>query len=1057
MRRMSLFVCLCFLLPIYAWSVSDNKAKQIADINFENGTVSDNLGNVIAETLNGASVISDDIRQGKVLSFDADLKGCLQLKGDILSDEMTISFFGKREDIDPNANWRMFLALYADDGSNIYLTPKTTWGNDSYIVIDNKPYSTYRSIAREPLGNNQWYHFALVFKGIQVKYYVNGKLSGELETLLNLSDFNISKIFLGCNPETSYSMSGRIDNIKIYHTALAVNQIAALAEDKELPEPSVSEDGEIAYARFSFETGLEDDMKNIESSSLNVERTKNNVRGYVADIKSDSRMSLQIGDLMKEELSFSFVYFKDLFKEEDVGKVLVRFQGQNNDEALLLVSQITSGQAVFEFKIREDGIVRTTGKMATIPLYSGKWNSISLVQVFSAGGSPYYRIYLNGALGKQIAGYTNKENPFSQIDFGCGENTCTGLLDEITLERSSLTSDEIRDWDAEFCDFSEFTVCVDQKKQTIRNFGASDGWSTQFIGKYFPENKKEHLAELLFSCDTLSNGTPKGIGLSAWRFNIGAGTSEQGAASRISDETRRTECFLNPDMTTYDWTKQAGQQWFLEKAVKTYNVPDIIGWQNSPPVYYTVRGLGFREYGDAKSTILKREHFNDFGKFLVDVVSHFKEQGINFKYISPLNEPQWEWNATSDGGVVSQEGTPWTNQEVSDVVKAIDAEFVKRGIDTKLFITEAGSINYLLKESTGDYANQLYNFWDDRSELKIKDLLSVSSYVSSHSYWTDASATDIVEKRNALRDQIEETDPELEYWQTEYSLLGNGYKAIHSGGSSRTLSPMECGISLARIIHNDLVEADCSGWQWWTTFEKDASSGNEERFALIRYILNNQQTDGVYRPTKLLYALGNFSRFIRPGMKRVDVMRLDGLSAADAIANQMVSAYIDEINHELVIVVINASTQSRSIRMNISGLSNNMGITHFTPYITTNNLNDALRRGSDIAVTENYTMPATSIVTFVGKIKDLSDTGIIESVSDSRITVYPNPAKDQVTIRSEVPVNKISLIDLNGKIIYSSNPDSEIAVLPLNGLYKGVYVLKLNTGEETEIQKLIVK
>ena len=43
MRRMSLFVCLCFLLPIYAWSVSDNKAKQISDINFENGTVSEDV------------------------------------------------------------------------------------------------------------------------------------------------------------------------------------------------------------------------------------------------------------------------------------------------------------------------------------------------------------------------------------------------------------------------------------------------------------------------------------------------------------------------------------------------------------------------------------------------------------------------------------------------------------------------------------------------------------------------------------------------------------------------------------------------------------------------------------------------------------------------------------------------------------------------------------------------------------------------------------------------------------------------------------------------------
>lgn len=1057
MKRTILFICLSYLLPVCVWSTVDNKAKPIADINFEDGTVSDCLGNVVADALNGASVVSDDMRQGKVLYFDADSKGCLQLKGDVLSDEMTISFFGKREDIDPNANWRMFLALYADDGSNIYLTPKTSWGNDSYIVIDNKPYSTYRSIAGEPLENNQWYHFALVFKGIQVKYYVNGKLSGELETLLNLSDFNISKCFLGCNPETSYSMSGRIDNIKIYHTALAVNQIAALAEDKELPEPSVSEGGETAYARFSFETGLEDDMKNIESSSLNVERTKDNVRGYVADIKSDSRMSLQIGDLMKEELSFSFVYFKDLFKEEDAGKVLVRFQGQNNDEALLLVSQITSGQAVFEFQIREDGVSRTTGKMATVPLYSGKWNSISLVQVFSAGGSPYYRIYINGVLGKQIAGYTKKENPFSRIDFGCGENTCTGLLDEITLEQRSLSLAEVQDWSAEFCDFTEFTIYTDQIRQTIRNFGASDGWSTQFIGKYFPDSKKEHLAELLFSCDTLSNGTPKGIGLSSWRFNIGAGTSEQGEESRISDETRRTECFLNPDMTTYDWTKQAGQRWFLEKAVKTYNVPDIIGWQNSPPVYYTVKGLGFREYGDAKSTILKREHFGDFGKFLADVVSHFKEEGINFKYISPLNEPQWEWNATSVGGVVSQEGSPWTNQEVSDVVKAIDIEFVKRNIDTKLFITEAGSMNYLLKESSGDYANQLYNFWNDRSALKIKDLPSVSSYVSSHSYWTDASATDIVEKRNALRDQIEETDPELEYWQTEYSLLGNGYKAVHNGGASRTLSPMECGISLARIIHNDLVEADCSGWQWWTTFEKDASSGNEERFALIRYILNSQRTDGVYRPTKLLYALGNFSRFIRPGMKRIDVVRSDNMSAVDAIANQMVSAYINEEKQELVIVAINASTHSRSIRINVAGLADNMGITHFTPYITTNNPDDALRRGEDITATENYTMPATSIVTFVGKIKDLTDAGMIESVIDSRISAYPNPAKDQITIRSEIPLDEISVIDLNGKIIYSVNPYSKISVLSLNNLYKGIYILKLNTGRRVEIQKLIIK
>jgi len=58
--------------------------------------------------------------------------------------------------------------------------------------------------------------------------------------------------------------------------------------------------------------------------------------------------------------------------------------------------------------------------------------------------------------------------------------------------------------------------------QAIDNFGASDAWSCQFIGGW-PEAKKNSIADMLFSMDTLKDGAPKGIGLSLWRFNIGAG------------------------------------------------------------------------------------------------------------------------------------------------------------------------------------------------------------------------------------------------------------------------------------------------------------------------------------------------------------------------------------------------------------------------------------------------------------------------------------------------------------------------------------------------------
>jgi hypothetical protein len=72
--------------------------------------------------------------------------------------------------------------------------------------------------------------------------------------------------------------------------------------------------------------------------------------------------------------------------------------------------------------------------------------------------------------------------------------------------------------------------------QTMHSFGASDCWSMQMVGKYYPIEKREKIAELLFSQEMDKSGNPKGIGLSMWRFNIGAGSTEQGIKSMITNE-----------------------------------------------------------------------------------------------------------------------------------------------------------------------------------------------------------------------------------------------------------------------------------------------------------------------------------------------------------------------------------------------------------------------------------------------------------------------------------------------------------------------------------------
>src|SRR6185503_1377987 len=55
--------------------------------------------------------------------------------------------------------------------------------------------------------------------------------------------------------------------------------------------------------------------------------------------------------------------------------------------------------------------------------------------------------------------------------------------------------------------------------QTIDGFGASDAWQCQFVGENWPLDKRDHIADLLFSRDVDPQGNPKGIGLSIWRFN----------------------------------------------------------------------------------------------------------------------------------------------------------------------------------------------------------------------------------------------------------------------------------------------------------------------------------------------------------------------------------------------------------------------------------------------------------------------------------------------------------------------------------------------------------
>lgn len=440
------------------------------------------------------------------------------------------------------------------------------------------------------------------------------------------------------------------------------------------------------------------------------------------------------------------------------------------------------------------------------------------------------------------------------------------------------------------------TLNIDLSKthQTVNNFGASDAWSCQFIG-HWPEEKKNKIADLLFSMDTLKDGSPKGIALSTWRFNIGAGSAEQGLQSGIKDEWRRAESFLNAD-GTYNWEKQSGQMWFLQ-AAKKRGVKQFVGFFNSPPIRFTVNRKAFADNG---KTNISPEKYDAFAKYISNVVKGVKQvSGVKLNYISPVNEPQWGW---SDGG---QEGCPYNNSEIAGLVRAINKAFTQDHISSDILIAEAGSIKYLFSPADKpDKGSQINDFFETGSLNFIGDLKRLSRNIAAHSYFTTSPLASAVRTRETLVEALNSV-PGLNFWQSEYCILGDNAGEID--GNKRDLG-IDAALYLAKVIHTDLTTANATGWQWWT-----AVSAYDYKDGLV-YVDKNK-TNGNFYPSKMLWAMGNYSRFIRPGYVRTDV----AISADQTLSkNLFVSTFKNGKN--VITVIINDNTDNVSVKIGNSNI-----------------------------------------------------------------------------------------------------------------------------------------
>lgn len=359
-----------------------------------------------------------------------------------------------------------------------------------------------------------------------------------------------------------------------------------------------------------------------------------------------------------------------------------------------------------------------------------------------------------------------------------------------------------------------FHVDTSLRHQRIEGFGASGAWWAQNLGTW-SRTRRQQVARLLFS-------RKDGIGLSQYRYNIGGGIDET-----ITDPWRTAETF-ETGPGTYDWTRDAGARWFL-RAAADHGVKDFVAFVNSPPRRLTANG---HTYGAPGTSNLPRENYDQFTRYLLDIVRHFREQeGIRFTWISPINEPQWGWDAPG------QEGCHYEPDEVRDLTRRVIEGFSGSRLGTKVSAPESGEYKALYSEQ--EYVSTLLA--DPVIDRELGE-------IAVHSYWS-------TDEQRALAAEHMRSHPDHHLAMTEWCEMVNGRD-----------SGMDSALVLARTVHSDLTIANAVSWQYWIAVSRyDYHDG----LLYTDYVAPGDEE--TIEETKRLWALGNFSRFVRPGAERVEV------------------------------------------------------------------------------------------------------------------------------------------------------------------------------------------
>ena len=475
--------------------------------------------------------------------------------------------------------------------------------------------------------------------------------------------------------------------------------------------------------------------------------------------------------------------------------------------------------------------------------------------------SAYYQSNYNGVADVLVDGYVNAK------DFK--------LITEV-MDRQDLTN-------------KQTVINESTTYQTMEGFGASSAWWAQDTGSW--ENIDD-ITALLYNKET-------GIGLDIYRYNLGAGSNDD---PQLYEVGKRARCFLQAD-GTYNWNNDPGAMATLASVKR--NNPDlkVTLFCNSAPVSMTDNGKAYCSTGATSN--LSESKYQAFSDYVVTCTEHFLDEGYNVTEVSPINEPEWGWAAWQNGDgsySMNQEGCHWEPAAARTFynnyfIPAITSNSRLNG-NVEVSVWESGQLNH--SEFWNNHLNYYFSSQSYIGERYGNYNQNIRNYVDAldtHSYW--ASTSD----RQTVANQLKDTNYSAikrvkcsEYCQMTNDGSTGVYDLIKREGVTNGLT-IDYGIALADIMYQDLTILNAVEWDWWV------GCGYGIYPDALVYINANNHSD--VQTSKRLWTMGNYSKFIDIGAKRVSVSTQSAVSS-----NVEESAYLNP-NGDVVVVYINKGTDNQ--------------------------------------------------------------------------------------------------------------------------------------------------